>query len=99
MNKEEVAKLLERYSAGLCTEEEITLVESWHLKELSKQNSDVDHAELTDAREKIWSAIQEETSIKSGNNKILWFKIAAAAVVLFFIGIVIVATSIPIYNH
>lgn len=89
MNKEEVAKLLERYSAGLCTEEEITLVESWHLKELSKQNSDVDHAELTDAREKIWSAIQEETSIKSGNNKILWFKIAAAAVVLFFIGIVI----------
>ncbi len=89
MNKEEVAKLLERYSAGLCTKAEMTLVESWHLKELSKQNSDVDQTELTDAREKIWLAIQQETNIKAGKSKMLWLKIAAAAVVLFVIGIVI----------
>lgn len=89
MNKQEVEKLLERYRDGLCTEDEKALVESWHLDQLSKQNSEVNHAELTNARKEIWQAIQSETSINSLNTKILWLKIAAAAVVLFVIGFVI----------
>lgn len=89
MNKEEVAKLLERYSAGLCTEDEKALVESWHLNELSNKHSDVDHTELIAARKQIWNAIQEETQLHSRNRIQLWLKLAAAAVILFFIGLVI----------
>jgi len=89
MSKNEVEKLLERYRSGLCTEEEKALVESWHLSELSNKNVDVDHVELIDARKQIWNAIQEETEINSARKNILWPKLAAAAVVLFFIGFVI----------
>lgn len=89
MSKAEVEKLLKRYSDGVCTEAEKALVESWHLAELSTKNSDVDQTELIDAKNQIWNAIEQETEIKSGNKKILWLKLAAAAVVLFFIGFVI----------
>ncbi|WP_316795853.1 FecR family protein [Pedobacter agri] len=89
MSKAEVEKLLEKYSAGLCTDAEKALVESWHLQELSNKNSDLNPAEINEARKQIWLAIQKETNIKSGNTKTLWLKLAAAAVVLFFIGIVI----------
>jgi transmembrane sensor len=89
MNKAEVEKLLERYRNGLCTEDEKTLVESWHLSALRTKTSDLDHAELTDAKNQIWSAIEEETELKSTRKQLLWPKLAAAAVVLFFIGFVI----------
>ncbi|WP_231426741.1 FecR family protein [Pedobacter sp. Leaf250] len=89
MSKAEVEKLLEKYSAGLCTDAEKALVESWHLQELSNKNSDLNPAEVDEARKQIWLAIQKETHIKSGNTKTLWLKLAASAVVLFFIGIVI----------
>ncbi|MGM9477575.1 FecR domain-containing protein [Pedobacter sp. GSP4] len=89
MNKAEVEKLLERYRDGLCTEAEKALVESWHLSEMAKTPSDLDHADLIDARKQIWSAIEEETEIRSGNKYTLWLKLAAAAVVLFFIAFVI----------
>ncbi|TCD10839.1 FecR family protein [Pedobacter frigidisoli] len=89
MSKAEVEKLLKRYSDGLCTEDEKALVESWHLAELSTKNSDLDHTELIDAKNQIWNAIELETEINSGNKKTLWLKLAAAAVVLFFIGFVI----------
>lgn len=89
MSKNEVEKLLERYRNGLCTEEEKALVEAWHLSELSNKIADVDHVELIDARKQIWNAIQEETEINSDRKNILWPKLTAAAIVLFFIGFVI----------
>ncbi|GAA4207202.1 DUF4974 domain-containing protein [Pedobacter jeongneungensis] len=89
MNKAEVEKLLERYRNGLCTEDEIALVESWHLSELSSRESNLDHAELNDAKYQIWNAIEEETELKPVRRHMLWPKLAAAAVVLFFIGFVI----------
>jgi ferric-dicitrate binding protein FerR (iron transport regulator) len=89
MNTAEVEKLLERYRDGLCTEDEKALVESWHLSELSKRVSDLDHSELIDAKNQIWNAIEEETALKPARKRMLWPKLAAAAVVLFFIGFVI----------
>ncbi|QPH38482.1 FecR family protein [Pedobacter endophyticus] len=89
MSKQEVEKLLEKYRSGLCTEAEKALVESWHLKALSNRDSDLNHAELIDARKQIWTAIQDETAINSGIKNRLWLKLAAAAMVLFFIGFVI----------
>ncbi|WP_293313322.1 FecR family protein [Pedobacter sp. UBA5917] len=89
MNKAEVEKLLERYRNGLCTEDEQALVESWHLSELKAGISDLDHAELIDAKKQIWNAIEEETELKPVRKHTLWLKLAAAAVVLFFIGFVI----------
>jgi len=89
MNKAEVEKLLEKYRAGLCTEQEIALVESWHLFELSEKKSDLKHEDIMDAKNQIWQAIEEQTELKPKTNYIVWIKIAAAAVVLFFIGFII----------
>ena len=89
MSKEEVAKLLEKYRDGLCTEEEQALVESWHLNEISTRNSDINHAELKSARKQIWTAIEEETEINPNKKNAIWLKLAAAAVILFFIGVVV----------
>ena len=89
MSKESVEELLEKYRNGLCTEDEKALVESWHLKELSNKNSDLDHVDLIDSRNQIWSAIETEIQINSSKSKVIWLKFAAAAAVLFFIGFVI----------
>lgn len=89
MNKAEVEKLLQKYSDGLCTEQEKALVESWHLAELSGKNSDLNHADLIDAKNQIWNAIEEQTELNTVKKYALWLKIASAAVVLFFIGFVI----------
>lgn len=89
MNKAEVEKLLERYNNGLCSEDEKYLVESWHLADLAKRESDLDHVEMVHAKKQMWNAIEEETEINPNRGNILWLKLAAAAVVLFFIGFVI----------
>ncbi|WP_316830778.1 FecR family protein [Pedobacter aquatilis] len=89
MNKPEVEKLLEKYRAGLCTEQEKALVESWHLSELESKISDLKHEDIIDARNQIWQAIEEQTELKSKFKYSLWLKVAAAAVVLFFIGFVV----------
>ncbi|WP_316804566.1 FecR domain-containing protein [Pedobacter nototheniae] len=89
MEEPEVEKLLEKYNEGNCTEEEKTLVESWHLTELSKKNSDLTEEEILGAKNQMWDFIQEETALKTKAKYISLFRIAAAAVVLFFIGFVI----------
>lgn len=89
MEESEVAKLLEKYNAGNCTEQEKALVESWHLAELSSKKSDLTERDLLGAKSQMWEFIQEETTVKAKTKYVSFFKIAAAAVVLFFIGFVI----------
>ncbi|MGA9649561.1 FecR family protein [Pedobacter sp.] len=89
MNKPEVEKLLKKYKDGLCTEQEKALVESWHLLELSEKKSDLKQDEIIDAKNKIWQSIEEQTALNTNKNYKLWITIAAAAIVLFFIGFVI----------
>lgn len=98
MNKAEVEKLLEKYRDGICTEQEKALVESWHLNQLSEKKSDLEHHDILDAKNKIWQSIEEKTEPRAAINQKLWFKIAAAAVLLFFIGFVVnnlLKTKIP----
>jgi len=99
MNKAEVEKLLEKYRAGLCTEQEKALVESWHLFELSEKKSDLKHDDIVEARTQIWQAIEEQTELNAKSNYITWLKVAAAAVVLFFIGFVINRQLNKQYNN
>jgi len=89
MNKAEVEKLLEKYNAGLCTEQEKALVESWHLVELSDKKSNLKHEDIVEAKNQIWQAIEEQTELKPKVNYKTWLKVAAAAVVLFFVGLII----------
>lgn len=89
MNKAEVEKLLEKYRDGLCTKQEKVLVESWHLFELSEKKSDLKQQDIIDAKNQIWQAIEEQTELKPKTNYITWLKVAAAAVILFFIGFII----------
>lgn len=88
MNKAEVEKLLEKYKDGQFTDQEKALVESWHLYEISKKQSDLDHQDIMDAKHKIWQSIETQAEFKTSHYK-LWIKVAAAAVVLFFIGFVV----------
>jgi len=96
MNKAEVEKLLEKYGAGLCTEQEKALVESWHLVELSDKKSNLKHEDIVEAKNQIWQAIEEQTELKPKINYKTWLKVAAAAVVLFFVGLTI---NNQIKNH
>ncbi|MFC3560918.1 FecR family protein [Pedobacter jamesrossensis] len=89
MNKAEVEKLLEKYRDGLCTGQEKAWVESWHLLQLSEKKSELEHHDIIEAKNKIWQSIEEQTELRRTYNYKLWFKVAAAAIVLFFIGFII----------
>jgi len=89
MNNPEVEKLLEKYRDGRCTAQEKALVESWHLAALSEKQSDLKHEDIIEAKNQIWQAIEERTEIKPALKRVAWLKVAAAAVVLFFIGFII----------
>jgi len=89
MNNPEVEKLLEKYRDGRCTAQEKALVESWHLAALSEKQSDLKHEDIIEAKNQIWQAIEERTEIKPALKRVAWLKVAAAAVVLFFIGFIV----------
>ncbi len=89
MDQLKLEKLLKKYRDGVCTEEEKSLVESWHLSELAKQKSDVSEQQLLVANDEMWSAIEKEVNPKAPYKIALWLKVVAAAVVIFVIGFVI----------
>jgi len=77
MNKEEILQLIKKYNDGLCTQEEIDLLETWYV-----QQDELFHQELDD------SMIADDLADISQNlpspqlKRILWPRIAAAASLL-----------------
>lgn len=73
-------KLLDKYNAGLCTDEEKSVVESWYLKMGAATDPKLNPESAATTKEKVWAALSA--------NKIparpmyLKYKIAAAAVLI-----------------
>src|SRR5690606_8903095 len=84
-NNQQAEKLLERYKQGLCTEEEIRLLQET-LLEFSDSSRVPDNETIADSRDRVWAKFEEGT-IPIRKRK-LWVSAlgyAAAAVVLLAI--------------
>ena len=83
MKREDIVALLEKYHAGLTSEEENALLESWYLsrgKALPLYGGRIDY----DVRkQEIWQAIAENRSQPERRVRTLWPRIAAAASIIF----------------
>lgn len=71
--------LLHKYKQGTCSEEELAIVESWHIKELYDNGFIPDEAELIRAKKIIWDALPIHQPIATKPIRSLWAKYAAAA--------------------
>lgn len=91
MNTNEPGKLLDKYNAGLCTPEELAILESWYLK-MSKSDAeglDLNSAERTG--NEVWAALSANTNARAiqpikKNNFLKYLSGVAAAVLIAAIG-------------
>ncbi|WEK17651.1 MAG: FecR family protein [Candidatus Pedobacter colombiensis] len=75
-------KLLDKYNAGLCTEEERIAVESWYLKLSDTEAKNLDIASAARTKAAVWSSLTaNQPAIKLNR-----FKYWAAAAILLIIG-------------
>lgn len=84
MKNKEAKQLLSKYKAGTCTEEEITLLESWYL-DYKDQAVDFNLDELAEARKKVWADLPVHQGV--GRSVKLWPRITAAASIIICMGI------------
>ncbi len=84
-NNRQAEKLLERYKQGLCTEEEIRLLQET-LLEFSDSSQVPDSETITDSRDRVWAKLEEETMhIRKRKLWVSAWGYTAAAVVLLAI--------------
>lgn len=76
-------KLLDKYNAGLCTEEEKAAVESWYLKLSSTEVEGLDRASAARTKSIVWSSLTANEPVVKTYHLRYW----AAASAIFFIGI------------
>lgn len=75
-------KLLDKYNAGLCTDEERAVVESWYLKLSSAEVEGLNVASAADTKTVVWSSLTaNQPAIKTRR---LWY--LASAAIVFIIG-------------
>jgi transmembrane sensor len=79
------ADLLFKYKQGTCSEEELAIVESWHIKELYNNDFIPEEAELIRAKKAIWDALPIHDQRKNKSVHPLWMKYAAAASFIFML--------------
>jgi transmembrane sensor len=81
-------ELIRKYASGTCTEEEKALVESWHLKELAESVHTPAEEQVSAAHERTREAIARHmhAARRVRVARSLWFRVAAAAVLLFVVG-------------
>jgi transmembrane sensor len=93
MQRQEILDLIKRYNAGTCSDDERSLIEDWYLKFEQKGLKDLPYEEREADLNKIWNALPiHRTKTRQIN---LWYRMAAAAVILLFlsVGIYLVSDS------
>lgn len=76
-------KLLDKYNAGLCTEEERAAVESWYLKLSSAEVEDLDTGSAERTKRIVWSSLTANKPVVKTSRLKYW----AAAAAVFIIGL------------
>ncbi|KIO78196.1 hypothetical protein TH53_04895 [Pedobacter lusitanus] len=86
MENERAKKLIAKYLKGDCTPEEISLVESWYLKETANVQQDIEEPDYSATEQELWAAIlAENQKKKSAGSRAYWY--AAAAILLISTGL------------
>ncbi len=89
MDDKKIRDILEKYQAGLCSEEEKAWVESWylHLSDTSEE-PELQEYELFSAKKEVWKAIvSQRPDVSSERRPVqLYYKTALAAAVLLVMG-------------
>ena len=83
MQKHNADELIQKYLAGECTAEEKSLVESWHLKDLSESTYSPAKQQIDAVHQRMQSALAQHirSSRRRPITKRIWFRVAAAALV------------------
>lgn len=85
MEESKLKELLERYRAGESTPEDMAFLESWYLSHNQDSNYLMKDEERIEDVDSVWALIQpDQVSLKKIN---LWYRVAAAAVILIFFSI------------
>ncbi|NII23445.1 DUF4974 domain-containing protein [Pseudoflavitalea sp. X16] len=99
MKKYNPEELIQKYLSGNCTAEEKALVESWHLKELSESTHFPAEEQINAVHQRMQSALAQhiQASRRKPVTRRLWFRVAAAALLIgiFFIGVVLYRVPSP----
>lgn len=82
MQEQEVKRLLERFKAGQCTEEELILVNYWLHKFNEDGASGLSKPDLDNAHQDIWKAIKTETMPSNTYRSLLRFVIPATFLIV-----------------
>lgn len=82
MKNIDAKELLIKYQEGICTEEELALLESWYLEYKTEGNSDLSPEMVDEARATVWAALPLHHSRKSVQ---LWQVLSAAASVILLV--------------
>ncbi|SMD03844.1 FecR family protein [Pedobacter nyackensis] len=85
-------ELLDKYNAGLCSEEEKVIVESWYLKLSSAVAEDLDMASVKRTKEAAWKALSANQPVAKKKPLNFWL---GAAVLLIMGSIGIFYFSLP----
>ena len=89
MDDKKIRDILEKYQAGLCSEEEKAWVESWylHLSDTSEE-PELQEPEMASAKKDVWKAIASQRPDVSPGRRLvpLYYKTALAAAVLLVMG-------------
>lgn len=84
MNEAEIISLLEKYKAGTLNREEHTKLESWYINEADNSTSELSPAEVKESLAMLRSRLP---LVYERKRTTLWPKLAAAAAVIFVVGI------------
>jgi transmembrane sensor len=89
MEKIEAKTLLAKYEAGKCTEQEMALLESWHLSYPLDEVENLDPEAQLDDLDQVWATLEkQQQQTKPANKQMrLWPKIAVAAAVMLVGGL------------
>jgi len=89
MERIEAKTLLAKYAAGKCTEQEMALLESWHLSYPLDEVENLSIEAQMDDLDQVWASLQQEQQpAKPANKSIrLWPKIAIAAAIVLIGGL------------
>lgn len=87
MDEQSIKVLLDKYKAGIATEEELALLESWYLSYEEQGPSELSMDERLKAVDRVWTNLE-------GRRVRLWPRLAAAAVIL-----ILFSAGIYFYGH
>jgi transmembrane sensor len=85
MDKKDIKTILDKYKAGIASEEEIALLESWYLNFTLQASENITEDERLQTFNRVWANLENVQATKSTIR--LWPRFVAAASILIFLSV------------